>query len=288
VHFAAGAHQSSRFPGAPPWPSVSCSNDGTGFKGVFSYCRALCEEAPRTGTAGIRCLRKPRSGIHNGGERSTLPGVIGPAVRADTIAPVDGDHGGTGRLGVLAAKLQRTFCLALYYGIAARLPGRPPLAKLSSRFRALLCRRFVAEAGELINIGSHVHLGTGANVRIGNRSGIGRGSEIHGGVTIGDEVMLAPHVVVLALNHRFDRLDVPIGRQGDRPLMCPRIEDGAWIGLGAIILPGRTIGKEAVVGAGAVVSSDVAPYDIVAGNPAQVVGSRLRRANGSAPEAAQA
>jgi maltose O-acetyltransferase len=209
-------------------------------------------------------------------------------VGADTIAPVDGNLGGTDRPGGVASKLRRIVCLGLYYGIAVRLPSHPPLAKLSSRFRGFLCRGFVAEAGEIINIGGHVHLGTGANVRIGTRSGIGQGSEIHGGVTIGDEVMLAPRVVVLALNHRFDRLDVPIGHQGDTPLRCPRIEDGAWIGLGAIILPGRTIGREAVVGAGAVVTSDVAPYDIVAGNPAQVVGSRLRRTKGSAPEVAQA
>jgi maltose O-acetyltransferase len=206
------------------------------------------------------------------------------------MAAVDADLGGADRLRMLAAKLRRLACLGLYYGIAIRLPdrNRPALGRPSAKLRALLCRGFVAEAGEIINVGPHVHLGTGANVRIGNKSGIGRGSEIHGGVTIGDEVMLAPRVVVLSVNHRFDRLDVPIGRQGDTPLTCPRIEDGAWIGFGAIILPGRTIGREAIVGAGAVVSSDVAPYDIVAGNPAKVIGSRSQPPNGSASEVAQA
>lgn len=50
-----------------------------------------------------------------------------------------------------------------------------------------------------------------------------------------------------------------------------RIEDDCWIGAGAIILNGVTIGKGSVVGAGAVVTKDVAPYTIVAGNPARKI-----------------
>ena len=49
------------------------------------------------------------------------------------------------------------------------------------------------------------------------------------------------------------------------------IEDDAWIGAGAIILPGVTIHKGAIVGAGSVVTKDVPPYSIVAGNPARVI-----------------
>ena len=51
-----------------------------------------------------------------------------------------------------------------------------------------------------------------------------------------------------------------------------RIEDGAWIGAGAIILAGVTVGQKSIVGAGAVVTRDVPPYAIVAGNPAKVLG----------------
>lgn len=53
------------------------------------------------------------------------------------------------------------------------------------------------------------------------------------------------------------------------------IQDDAWIGYGAIILTGVTIGRGSVVGAGSVVSRDVAPYDIVAGNPARRIGRRF-------------
>jgi acetyltransferase-like isoleucine patch superfamily enzyme len=52
--------------------------------------------------------------------------------------------------------------------------------------------------------------------------------------------------------------------------------DHAWIGARAIILPGVTVGEGAVVSAGSVVSRDVPPYTIVAGNPAEVIGQRTR------------
>ena len=54
------------------------------------------------------------------------------------------------------------------------------------------------------------------------------------------------------------------------------IGDRVWIGYRAIVLPGVTIGEGAVVGAGAVVTRDVSPYTIVAGNPAKVIGERTK------------
>ena len=171
--------------------------------------------------------------------------------------------------------IRRIIALALYYGVAFYLPGRyGPLGKLSERLREVLCKAFIDEAGEHIDLGPRVHLGSGANVRIGNRSGLGRGCRIYGGVTIGDNVMLGPYVSTLSENHRVDRLDVPIGWQGTTPLQPPVIEDGAWIGLLALILPGRVIGEGAVVGAGAVVTRDVPPLAIVGGNPAVVIRTR--------------
>ncbi|HLH66938.1 MAG TPA: acyltransferase [Solirubrobacteraceae bacterium] len=133
---------------------------------------------------------------------------------------------------------------------------------------------FLAGAGERFNIAPDVHLGTGEHVRIGNRSGLGRGCRVYGALEIGDEVMVAPDVAFLSENHRFERADQPIGWQGKTPLLPPRIEDGAWIGLRAVILPGRVVGAGAIVGAGAVVTRDVPPFAIVGGNPARVIGMR--------------
>jgi maltose O-acetyltransferase len=62
------------------------------------------------------------------------------------------------------------------------------------------------------------------------------------------------------------------------------IEDDVWIGTRAIILPGRRLGKGCIVGAGAVVTKDVEPHSIVAGNPARAVGSRLPAKRADAPQ----
>jgi maltose O-acetyltransferase len=170
--------------------------------------------------------------------------------------------------------MRRYAGLVLYYAIGCRLPGRGPLGGAGRRARQELCRLFLDQLGTEVNIEPDVHFGTGEHVRIGNRSGLGRGCRVYGALTIGEEVMVGPEVAFLSENHRFDRLDAPIGRQGKTELTAPCIQDGAWIGLRATILPGRVVGEGAVVGAGAVVTKDVAPYTIVGGNPAVVIGSR--------------
>lgn len=109
-------------------------------------------------------------------------------------------------------------------------------------------------------------------IRIGDRCVIGRGSSIvgHLSITIGDDVFTGPNVYITDQNHRYDDLDVPIGRQipTERPVV---IGPGSWLGTGAVILPGVTIGRNVVIGAGAVVTRDVSDHSVVVGNPARVV-----------------
>jgi acetyltransferase-like isoleucine patch superfamily enzyme len=111
-----------------------------------------------------------------------------------------------------------------------------------------------------------------AGIRIGSRSLIGEACVLRGqgGITIGDDVYLAPLVQMLAVNHVYHDTTKPISHQGITTQGIV-VEDGAWIGGGAIILDGVRIGRNAVVGAGAVVTKDVPAYTIVAGNPARVV-----------------
>ena len=85
-----------------------------------------------------------------------------------------------------------------------------------------------------------------------------------GGITIEDNAMLAANVQLISNNHDlYERAIITC-----KPI-C--IEQGAWIGAGATILPGVCIGKYAVVGAGSVVTKNVAPWTIVAGNPAKLI-----------------
>lgn len=85
-----------------------------------------------------------------------------------------------------------------------------------------------------------------------------------GGITIEDKVLIAANVQLISNNHDL----------GDRAVITcrpVRICRNAWIGAGATILPGITVGENAVVGACGVVTKDVAPNTIVAGNPARLI-----------------
>ena len=116
-----------------------------------------------------------------------------------------------------------------------------------------------------------------SGIWVGRNCIIGENSVIRGqgGVTIGDNVIIAPHVQIMAVDHVFDDPSRPILEQGLRAFGIT-IEDNAWIGAGAIILDGVRIGQGAVVGAGAVVTRDVAPHTVVAGVPARLV-RRIQR-----------
>ena len=103
-------------------------------------------------------------------------------------------------------------------------------------------------------------------IKIGNNVFINNNclAMARGGITIEDDVMIAGNVQLLSNNH--DEYERQI-------LTCEEIiiRKGAWIGAGATILPGVTIGKYAIVGAGAIVTKDVPDYAVVVGIPAKVV-----------------
>ncbi len=105
---------------------------------------------------------------------------------------------------------------------------------------------------------------------IGEKVLIGLGSKITGPVTFGNDILVAQNVLMSGLNHDFDDVTKPIVAQGFSVKEIV-VEDGVWIGGGAIITQGVKIGKNAVVGAGSVVTKDVPPFSVVVGNPAKVV-----------------
>ncbi|HEX4511443.1 MAG TPA: acyltransferase [Burkholderiaceae bacterium] len=112
-------------------------------------------------------------------------------------------------------------------------------------------------------------------LRVGAGSWIGQAAFLHaaGGITVGVRVGIAPHVCVLTSVHADAGREVAImdGPIEARPVV---LEDGCDVGVGAVILPGVTVGRGAQVGAGAVVTHDVPPYAVVAGNPARILRTR--------------
>jgi acetyltransferase-like isoleucine patch superfamily enzyme len=126
-----------------------------------------------------------------------------------------------------------------------------------------------------------------AGITIGRDCFIGEANIIRGqgGVNIGNDVYTGPLVQILAVNHVYDDPDARIREQGITAQGIT-IEDDVWLAAGAIVLDGVTIGRGSVIGAGAVVTSDIPPYAIAVGSPAHVV--KDRREAESVKRAAQA
>jgi len=133
----------------------------------------------------------------------------------------------------------------------------PPYRKFS------LGKRSVVESFSCIN-------NAVGDVVIGDYTRIGIHNTIIGPVTIGSHVNLAQGITVTALNHNFGNTNERIDLQGVTTKQVV-INDDVWIGANAVILPGVTIGRHAVVAAGAVVTTDVPENTVVGGVPAKII-----------------
>lgn len=123
--------------------------------------------------------------------------------------------------------------------------------------------------------GTNVNIYPGASfsssVELGDNSDIGLRCRLNGKVIIGQNVIMAPEVLMYTVNHSTSRTDVAIKYQGTTEMKPIFIGDDSWICARAIILRGVHIGKGCIIGAGAVVTSDIPDYAVATGNPAQVI-----------------
>lgn len=133
--------------------------------------------------------------------------------------------------------------------------------------RALLVERFAA-VGENVDIRPPFHCDYGFNISLGDGVFMNYGCVVLDvvAVAIGDRTQIGPHVQILTADHPRNPAERACGLEFGRPITIGR---NVWIGGGAIILPGVRIGDDALVGAGAVVTRDVAAGTTVAGNPAR-------------------
>jgi acetyltransferase-like isoleucine patch superfamily enzyme len=128
--------------------------------------------------------------------------------------------------------------------------------------------------GGKINDHDHGFFEIGANSFIGCNAVIGAG----GGIQIGNHVLIGQSVNLHAENHNFADPELRIDQQGIT-YQGIVIEDDVWVGSKVTILDGVSIGKGAVIAAGAVVTKSIPEYAIVMGVPARIVGSRNRKSN---------
>lgn len=147
--------------------------------------------------------------------------------------------------------------------------GKGALIRRRTRMDVLPFNTFTLGSYSTIEDFATVNNGMGA-VIIGNHVRIGIGNVLIGPVRIGDNVILAQNIVLSGLNHGYKDPDVPISLQ---PCTVGEIvvEADCWIGANSVITAGVTIGKHSVVAGGSVVTKDVPPYTIVAGNPARPI-----------------
>lgn len=177
---------------------------------------------------------------------------------------------------------------------------RSCVASLRTRIHTILNRRRFGRWGvhsrleapsklvqpELITVGDNVYLGAYSwlnasddrkdgqpTLQIGDGTYIGRFSQINAwqNVIIGRNVLIGDRVFISDADHCFRDTSLPIIRQGDAFVGAVHLQDGCWVGIGSVILPGVTIGKNSVVAANAVVTRNVPDFSIVAGAPAKII-----------------
>ena len=157
------------------------------------------------------------------------------------------------------------------YFLISQIPGL-----FGNKLRGKFLSRHFKSAGQNLLVNAGVRFRSMENLVVGDNVQIGYDNFIQalGGVTLGDNVMLAPGVKIWSVNHNYTAKNVLIGKQG-QTLAPVAIGNDVWIASNAFISPGVTLLDGIVVSAGAVVGvKNYASYSIIAGNPARVIGHR--------------
>lgn len=117
-------------------------------------------------------------------------------------------------------------------------------------------------------------LSYGGNIKIGDRVSVNPFTILygHGGLEIGNDVLIAAHTVIIPANHTFSSRKLI--RTQHATAKGIKIGDDVWIGANCAILDGVTVGKGCVIGAGSVVTKSLPPYSVVVGNPAKILYKR--------------
>lgn len=149
-------------------------------------------------------------------------------------------------------------------------------SKVAISWSAVICNRGSVTIGSRSTIRMFAVIQpAGGSVSVGEQCSVGLHCVLDGsgGLSIGDSVRIGPGARIFSSNHRFDRTDQLIREQG-LELGRVVIADDVWIGSGATILAGTSVGRGAVIAAGAVVTKDVGELEVWGGVPAKKISAR--------------
>ena len=160
------------------------------------------------------------------------------------------------------------------------VPGWFNTLRCYFKYRSFVSPRAEVDVSPLLSIGEGSRISSFSQIkarhgelRIGRKAGIGVGCSLSSGekgLTIGDNCLLGPYVIVVSINYRYDRLDIPFADQGWSSKGI-EIGNNVWIGASSVILDGTTIGDNVIVAAGSVVSGRISDNAVIQGNPAREV-----------------
>ena len=145
---------------------------------------------------------------------------------------------------------------------------------------AKLVAPHLLQIGSRVTISEHAWLnahddrGDGMpTLRIGSGAYLGRFVHINAwrDVVIEDNVLFADRVFISDADHHYENTQIPIRHQGNFFKGPVRLKSGCWLGIGVVILPGVTVGRNAVIASNSVVAKDVPDYAVAGGAPATVI-----------------
>ena len=181
----------------------------------------------------------------------------------------------------------KNLVMRTYDYIIALIEKRLEIKRINRKYGCRLSNQIEIRNGKYIELNSDIAMGSGSKLlctnhfldkeytpklRIGKNFHATRNLVIQcaGDISIGNNVLVASDVFIIDFNHGTDpRTDSYL--DNDLDVKYVTICDGVWIGNSVIVLPGVTIGEKAIIAAGAVVTDDIPPYCIAAGNPARPI-----------------
>lgn len=171
----------------------------------------------------------------------------------------------------------KSIFLLFYYCFARWLPGSysPFGGRIANKIRIFCVKHIFKKCGKISTMDRGAYFGDGHDIEIDDYSGIGENCVVPNNTIIGKYVMMAPNVHIVANNHNFSDLEIPMCFQGsgETPPVTI-IEDDCWIGTRVIMTPGRHVKKGTIVAAGSVLTKDFEEYSVVGGNPAKLIKKR--------------